>query len=72
MAHISAQLGKPLLVMRTCVGRAWWIPGQYSNDAPITVFECDAICKDGHLAKEYPDCINAIDMREVAEKASMV
>ena len=27
MAHIAAQLGKPLVVMRTCVGRAWWLPG---------------------------------------------
>lgn len=70
MAHIAAQLGTPLIVMRTCVGRQWWLPGQYGRGAPIAVFDCDAACGDGHLAKAYPACMNAIDMEEVAKKAS--
>lgn len=70
MAHITAQLGKPLVVIRTCVGRAWWLSGQYGNDAPITVFSCDSVCEDGHIAKEYPACMDAIDMEQVVEKVS--
>lgn len=69
MAHITAQLGKPLIVMRTCVGRAWWLPGQYESGARITVFECDAVCAEGHLPKAYPACMDAIKMESVSEKA---
>ena len=72
MAHITAQLRKPLVVVRTCVGRNWWLPGQYGDDAPLAIFQCDTVCKDGHLAKAYPACMNAIDMEEVVEKASML
>lgn len=72
MAHISAQLGKPLIVMRTCLGANWWFPEQYGSDAPIAIFDCDLVCKDGHLAKAYPACMDAIDMEEVAEKASTI
>lgn len=70
IAHIAAQLGKPLVVMRTCLGRAWWLPGQYGNDAPITVFDCDRVCEHGHINKEYPACLGAIDMQDVAEMVS--
>lgn len=70
MAHISAQLGVSLIVMRTCLGRNWWFPEQYGSDAPITVFECDTVCKDGHLAKNYPDCINAISVENIAREMS--
>lgn len=72
MAHITAQLGKPLVCMRTCVGRNWWLHGQYDSDAPIAVFDCDAVCKNGHFAKAYPACMNAINMEEVAQKISMI
>ncbi|MEK7101790.1 MAG: glycosyltransferase family 9 protein [Patescibacteria group bacterium] len=68
MAHITAQLRTPLVVLRTCVGRAWWLPGQYRDDAPITVFSCDSVCENGHLAKAYPACMDAIDMEEVVNK----
>jgi len=69
MAHIAAQLRKPLVVMRTCVGRAWWLSEQYGNNAPIAIFECDAVCEGGHLAKAYPACMHAIDVEAVAKKA---
>ncbi|TSC63797.1 MAG: heptosyltransferase I [Parcubacteria group bacterium Gr01-1014_91] len=68
IAHITAQLGKPLIVLRTCVGRAWWLSGQYGSDAPITVFSCDSVCKNGHIAKAYPACMDAIDIGEVTKK----
>lgn len=70
MAHITAQLGKPLVVMRTCVGRAWWLPGQYALDAPITVFSHDSVCENGHIGQAYPACMDAISIGKVAEKAS--
>lgn len=72
MAHIAAQLHKPLVVIRTCVGRNWWLRGQYSGDEYITVFDCDAVCKDGHLTKDYPACMDAVNMEEVAEKVSTI
>ncbi len=72
MAHIVAQFRKPLVVMRTCLGANWWLPGQYGDNAPITVCSRDTVCADGHITKNYPDCINAIDMQEVAEKVSTI
>jgi len=72
MAHIAAQLHKPLVVLRTCIGRQWWLPGQYGDDTPLAIFQCDTVCKGGHLAKAYPACMHAIDMEKVAEKASTV
>lgn len=72
IAHIAAQLRKPLAVLRTCVGRAWWLEGQYGSEAPITVFSCDIVCENGHDAKDYPNCINAITMEEVARSALLI
>jgi ADP-heptose:LPS heptosyltransferase len=68
IAHITAQLGKPLLVMRTCIGRNWWLTEQYGSDAPITVYSCDSVCENGHIAKAYPACMDAIDIEEVTKK----
>lgn len=67
MAHIAAQLRKPLVVMRTCLGANWWFSDQYGSDASIAVFACDRACEKGHVAKEYPACMGGIDMGEVAE-----
>lgn len=72
IAHITAQLGQPLIVMRTCVGRAWWLQGQYDNNALITVFSRDGVCENGHIGQAYPACMDAIDMEEVAEKARKI
>jgi ADP-heptose:LPS heptosyltransferase len=72
VAHITAQLGKPLVVMRSCLGRNWWFPAQYGKDALITVFSCDNICAGGHFAKDYSDCINAIDMADVASRTTIL
>ncbi len=68
VAHITAQLGKPLVVMTTCLGRNWWFDDQYGVDAPITVLSRGDLCSTSHVYKEYPDCMNKIDMNEVASK----
>lgn len=70
IAHIAAQLRTPLVVMRTCLGENWWLPGQYGVDAPITVCSRDSACENGHSAGMYPSCMNAIDTDEVAKKVS--
>ncbi len=69
MAHITAQLGKPLVVMRSCVGANWWLPEQYGKDARITVFSRDDICALGHDYSGYAKCLGAIDMDDVAKRA---
>lgn len=70
MAHITAQIGTPLIVMRTCVGRNWWLPEQYGKNAEITIFSHDESCVNGHVYKNYPDCISNINMQEVAKAIS--
>lgn len=70
IAHMAAQLGKPLVVLRTCLGPNWWFPEQYGNDAPLTIFSHDEVCTGGHISKDYPDCINAIDMKEVTSRTA--
>jgi len=65
VAHITAQLGKPLVVLSTCLGRNWWFPEQYGEDAPITIFSCDDVCVNGHMFKNYPDCLNKISIESV-------
>jgi ADP-heptose:LPS heptosyltransferase len=64
-AHIAAHLKKPLTVIRSCVGRQWWLPGQYGK-GPI-VFDRDDVCKDGHVFKDFPACINSISMLDVVK-----
>lgn len=70
MAHIAAQLGKPLVVLHSCLGANWWFHEQYGKDAPITTFSRSDLCASGHRYKEYPDCINAIDIEKVVQKIS--
>ncbi|MDP2665685.1 MAG: glycosyltransferase family 9 protein, partial [bacterium] len=66
VAHITAQLGKPLTVLCTCLGANWWLSEQYGPDAPIRVFSRSERCTQGHVYKDYPDCINKIDTEEIA------
>ena len=67
-AHISAQIGVPLVVTRSCIGRRWWLDSQYGSKG-IKVFDCDTICAAGHDFGSYPKCMNAISMPEVADAA---
>lgn len=68
IAHMAAQLGKPLIVLATCVGLHWWKKEQYGADAPVRLFTYHET--QGHVAKDFPDCINTIDMQEVARTAT--
>jgi len=63
-AHMAAQLSVPLVVLATCLGLHWWKPEQYGTDAPITLYTHPE--SEGHVFKDYPECINAIDMNVVA------
>lgn len=69
VAHIAAQLRRPVLVLCSCVGAAWWLPGQYGPDAPVTVFRRQELCAGGHRMVDYPPCLNAVDFKEVSARA---
>lgn len=67
IAHIAAQIGTPLVVLRTCLGPNWWLPDQYGISVPITVCSHDTSCAAGHSYGNYPPCINGISIGEVIE-----
>ena len=68
IAHITAQLNKPLVVLSSCLGLHWWNKEQYGISAPIQRFNCsDPVCVAGHVSKDYPDCLNMINFASVAE-----
>lgn len=64
IAHIAAQTGVPLVVMRTCWGYNWWNKDQYSREG-IAVLAHDELCINGHIAKDFPECLSAISTEEV-------
>ncbi|MDO8517962.1 MAG: glycosyltransferase family 9 protein [bacterium] len=71
VGHIAAHLGRTPIILSTCLGRiSWWGPGQYSLGTPAALFTRHDLCTSGHIFKPYPDCLNNIDMREVARKAA--
>ncbi|MEK7095347.1 MAG: glycosyltransferase family 9 protein [Patescibacteria group bacterium] len=67
VAHLAAQIGKSLVVLRTCLAPNWWFPEQYGLKAPITVFSHDEACAERHVYKDYPDCINEISLEAVVD-----
>ena len=69
VAHIAAHLRVPLVVMRTCLGRGWWLPEQYGQSACIRQFSREERCAP-HRYKDYPECIETIAMEEVAQSAA--
>jgi len=60
VAHIAAQLRRPLVVMSTCLGLFWWGSDQYGAGFSIKVFNNKAACGVEHKPVEYPPCINTI------------
>lgn len=68
MAHITAHLRKPLVVLASCLGLHWWKEEQYGRQAPIRLFTHAE--PNGHEFKKYPDCINGVDIQEVARTAT--
>jgi ADP-heptose:LPS heptosyltransferase len=69
IAHVTAQLGKPLVVLTSCLGLHWWQEGQYKPGAPIAVFSRAELCAQGHVYKDYPDCLGEISISEVVYTA---
>ena len=73
MAHMTAQLGLPLVVLAGCLGRHWWQEGQYAPEAPISVFSRADLCTDGHkVSRGYSDCLGEIAIPEVVYTAGKV
>ena len=68
IAHITAHLRKPLIVLRTCLWPNWWFPTAYGKDIPNFQFSFTGSC-DPHQAQNYPDCLNKIDLEEVTGAA---
>lgn len=71
VAHITAQLGKPLIVLASCLGLHWWGEEQYGKDAPISFFTRADLCTAGHHFQAYPHCLNGVDFETVASRAAV-
>ncbi len=69
VAHMSAQMGLPLMVLRTCMGDAWWSAEQYGNPKNVFQFSRPDVCGHPHYGKVFPACINDIDFDEVIQTA---
>lgn len=68
-SHMASHLGKPLAVLVTCVGRHWCGTEQF-GDAAAIIFSAVEKCVSGHnTLKQFPDCLEHIDMRAVARTA---
>jgi ADP-heptose:LPS heptosyltransferase len=61
--HIAAHLKKPLVILRTCLGRLWWMEDQYKNLPTVLCYENS--CLKGHEYKDYPDCLNKIKAQDI-------
>lgn len=68
IAHITAHLGKPLVVLRTCLWPNWWFPEAYGPTAPIRQFSQEELCTP-HIAQDYPTCLDEIGCGTVADAA---
>ena len=73
VGHLAAHIGRSPIILSTCLGRiSWWGPDQYGPDIPEKLFTRADLCASGHIFKPYPECLAAIDMHAVAEKAAAV
>lgn len=64
VAHMAAQLGKALVVVRACFAYNWWMPAQY--EGPITVLAHDSVCEEvGHVHDKASNCLNSVTTEEV-------
>ena len=71
VAHMTAQIGTPLIVLVGCLGRHWWQGGQYRPGAPISVFSRADLCTSGHQVSEgYSDCLGEITIADVVYTAT--
>ena len=68
VGHISAQVGVPLVILRTCWGYNWWNKDNYGRDG-IEVLTREDLCAHGHVSKDFPDCLDKIATKDVVEAA---
>ncbi len=66
VAHIAAQLGKPVAVISTCMGLWWWNGEQYGPNASYKVFTNPLHTISEHRMVDYPACLNDTDFQDVA------
>jgi len=67
VAHMAAQLGVPLVVVRTCLAYNWWSKEQY--DGLPTIISRDELCPNGHVSEKAKNCLNNIPVEEVIQAA---
>jgi FkbM family methyltransferase len=68
VGHIAAQVGVPLAILRTCWGYQWWVKEQYAREG-ITVLTREDLCDNGHVNKDFPDCLNKIPVSDIVRAA---
>lgn len=67
VGHLAAHLGRPPVILATCLGRiSWWGPDQYGPGIPAKIFTRADLCQKGHVFEAYPKCLETINMEEVA------
>lgn len=65
-SHIASNLGKPVIVLVTCVGIPWVGTEQYGAFAAAHIFSNTAACIEGHdYSRPHPACMEGIDIQEV-------
>ncbi len=67
-SHIASNLGRPVIVLVTCVGIPWVAEDQYGAQGAAAIFSDTAACAGGHdYSKSHPACMEGINMEQVAE-----
>ncbi len=68
VGHIGAQVGVPLVIMRTCWGYNWWNKDNYGREG-IEVLSREDLCVNGHVSKNFPDCLDQIATSNIVAAA---
>lgn len=65
VAHMAAQMHKPVFVLSTCMGLWWWNEEQYGPDATFKVFTAPVHTVAEHVMEDYPECLNAVPAENI-------
>ncbi len=68
IAHLAAHIGRPLVVLRSCLGPNWWFTESYGPERPIRQHTREEVCTP-HIFRDYPACLDEIDFAKVQESA---
>lgn len=69
VAHMTIQLGVPLVVVGACFVHQWWNKEQY--DGSFAFFTQDDKCRAGHVADKADNCLNSVEVKEVIDAARL-